>query len=201
MKEPEQPVKDRLEEMPILDEIKNSYLNYAMSVIVSRALPDVRDGLKPSQRRILVAMNDLNLGPAQHPPQVRQDRRRHRRQLPPPRRPGHLRHARPHGPGVGHAVPAGRSAGQLRQHRRRPARRHAIHRGQDGGAGHGDDGRPRLRHGRFRAELRRARGTSRRCCRRGSRTCWSTARPASRSAWRRTSRRTTWARSATRCCW
>ena len=34
-----------------------------MSVIVSRALPDVRDGLKPSQRRILVAMNDLNLGP------------------------------------------------------------------------------------------------------------------------------------------
>src|SRR5262249_12263535 len=39
------------------------YLTYAMSVIVSRALPDVRDGLKPSQRRILVSMNDLNLGP------------------------------------------------------------------------------------------------------------------------------------------
>ena len=48
-------------EMPIEDELKNSYLTYAMSVIVSRALPDVRDGLKPSQRRILVAMNDLNL--------------------------------------------------------------------------------------------------------------------------------------------
>src|SRR5215204_2347785 len=47
----------------IEDELKESYLNYAMSVIVSRALPDVRDGLKPSQRRILVAMNDLNLGP------------------------------------------------------------------------------------------------------------------------------------------
>ena len=45
------------------EEMKDSYLNYAMSVIVSRALPDVRDGLKPSQRRILVAMNDLNLGP------------------------------------------------------------------------------------------------------------------------------------------
>jgi DNA gyrase subunit A len=58
-----EPPKDRFEEMPILDELKNSYLNYAMSVIVSRALPDVRDGLKPSQRRILVAMNDLNLGP------------------------------------------------------------------------------------------------------------------------------------------
>jgi len=54
--------RERFEDMRILDELKNSYLNYAMSVIVSRALPDVRDGLKPSQRRILVAMNDLNLG-------------------------------------------------------------------------------------------------------------------------------------------
>jgi DNA gyrase subunit A len=54
---------EKFEDMRILDELKNSYLNYAMSVIVSRALPDVRDGLKPSQRRILVAMNDLNLGP------------------------------------------------------------------------------------------------------------------------------------------
>ena len=44
-------------------EMQESYLNYSMSVIYSRALPDVRDGLKPSQRRILVAMNDLNLGP------------------------------------------------------------------------------------------------------------------------------------------
>ncbi|MEE2938365.1 MAG: DNA gyrase subunit A [Planctomycetota bacterium] len=50
-------------DLPIEDELKDSYLTYAMSVIVSRALPDVRDGLKPSQRRILVAMNDLNLGP------------------------------------------------------------------------------------------------------------------------------------------
>jgi len=53
----------RLLELPIEQELKDSYLTYAMSVIVSRALPDVRDGLKPSQRRILVAMNDLNLGP------------------------------------------------------------------------------------------------------------------------------------------
>jgi len=56
-------VREHFEDMQILDELKNSYLNYAMSVIVSRALPDVRDGLKPSQRRILAAMNDLNLGP------------------------------------------------------------------------------------------------------------------------------------------
>ncbi|NLT75689.1 MAG: DNA gyrase subunit A [Planctomycetes bacterium] len=61
-KDVEQP-QERFEDMPILDELKNSYLNYAMSVIVARALPDARDGLKPSQRRILVAMNDLNLGP------------------------------------------------------------------------------------------------------------------------------------------
>lgn len=47
----------------IEEELRDSYLKYAMSVIVSRALPDVRDGLKPSQRRILVAMNDLGLGP------------------------------------------------------------------------------------------------------------------------------------------
>jgi len=53
----------RLIIMPIEDELKESYLTYAMSVIVSRALPDVRDGLKPSQRRILVAMNDLGLSP------------------------------------------------------------------------------------------------------------------------------------------
>jgi DNA gyrase subunit A len=56
-------IQERFEDLRILDELKNSYLNYAMSVIVSRALPDVRDGLKPSQRRILVAMHDLNLGP------------------------------------------------------------------------------------------------------------------------------------------
>jgi len=53
----------RILKLDIEDEMRQSYLTYAMSVIVSRALPDVRDGLKPSQRRILVAMNDLNLGP------------------------------------------------------------------------------------------------------------------------------------------
>ena len=45
------------------EEMKSSYLDYAMSVITARALPDVRDGLKPSNRRILIAMNDLNLSP------------------------------------------------------------------------------------------------------------------------------------------
>lgn len=47
--------------MPIEDEMRNSYIDYAMSVIVGRALPDVRDGLKPVHRRILFAMNDLGI--------------------------------------------------------------------------------------------------------------------------------------------
>ncbi len=50
-------------DLEIERELKDSYLTYAMSTIMDRALPDVRDGLKPSQRRILVAMNDLNLRP------------------------------------------------------------------------------------------------------------------------------------------
>jgi DNA gyrase subunit A len=54
---------DRIEELQIERELQDSYLTYAMSTIMDRALPDVRDGLKPSQRRILVSMNDLNLGP------------------------------------------------------------------------------------------------------------------------------------------
>ncbi len=54
---------ENIKDLFIEEEMKSSYLTFAMSVIVSRALPDVRDGLKPSQRRILVAMNDLGLGP------------------------------------------------------------------------------------------------------------------------------------------
>ncbi|MGI5898003.1 MAG: DNA gyrase subunit A [Candidatus Dojkabacteria bacterium] len=50
----------------IVDEMKSNYLDYSMSVIVSRALPEVKDGLKPSQRRVLIAMNDLNLLPNAH---------------------------------------------------------------------------------------------------------------------------------------
>ncbi len=63
MAEEQQGVTERIVDHPLIDEMQDSYLTYSMSVIMSRALPDVRDGLKPSQRRILVAMNDLNLGP------------------------------------------------------------------------------------------------------------------------------------------
>ncbi len=53
----------RIKPRPIVAEMEESYLNYAMSVIVSRALPDARDGLKPVHRRILVTLNDLGLSP------------------------------------------------------------------------------------------------------------------------------------------
>ncbi|MBD3167763.1 DNA gyrase subunit A [bacterium] len=52
---------ERIREVPLIDEMKNSYLDYSMSVIVSRALPDVRDGLKPVHRRILFGMDELGV--------------------------------------------------------------------------------------------------------------------------------------------
>jgi DNA gyrase subunit A len=54
---------EKIAKINVADEIKNSFLDYSMSVIISRALPDVRDGLKPSQRRILYAMHELGLYP------------------------------------------------------------------------------------------------------------------------------------------
>src|SRR5881392_105486 len=54
---------EKISKVNVADEIKNSFLDYSMSVIISRALPDARDGLKPSQRRILYAMNELGVMP------------------------------------------------------------------------------------------------------------------------------------------
>ena len=63
MTEQQEQTPESFQDLPIVEEMQDSYLRYAMSVIVARALPDARDGLKPSQRRILTAMNDLKLGP------------------------------------------------------------------------------------------------------------------------------------------
>src|SRR3989344_7764308 len=52
----------KIQRREIVDEMRESYLDYAMSVIVSRALPDVRDGLKPVHRRVLYAMHGMGLG-------------------------------------------------------------------------------------------------------------------------------------------
>src|SRR6266496_2071015 len=54
---------EKVEPVNVADEVSRSFLDYSMSVIISRALPDARDGLKPSQRRILYAMHDLSLFP------------------------------------------------------------------------------------------------------------------------------------------
>jgi DNA gyrase subunit A len=58
---------EKIAKINVADEIKNSFLDYSMSVIISRALPDARDGLKPSQRRILYAMHELSLYPGRKP--------------------------------------------------------------------------------------------------------------------------------------
>ena len=54
---------DKVHEVDLEKTMKDSYIDYAMSVIASRALPDVRDGLKPVQRRVLYSMIELNNGP------------------------------------------------------------------------------------------------------------------------------------------
>lgn len=56
-------LEDKSIDIKIDDSIKESYLDYSMSVIVGRALPDAKDGLKPVHRRILYAMNELSLSP------------------------------------------------------------------------------------------------------------------------------------------
>ena len=60
-KEEIQDIHGRIEDRDIVEEMQTSYIDYAMSVIVGRALPDVRDGLKPVHRRILYSMSELNL--------------------------------------------------------------------------------------------------------------------------------------------
>ncbi len=55
---------DIISQINVEDEMRESYLSYAMSVIASRALPDVRDGLKPVQRRILFAMREMGMDPS-----------------------------------------------------------------------------------------------------------------------------------------
>ena len=54
---------EKVEKVNVAEEMSKSFLDYSMSVIISRALPDARDGLKPSQRRILYAMNELGVQP------------------------------------------------------------------------------------------------------------------------------------------
>ena len=125
----EGPAPSDIRPISLIDEMKRSYLDYAMSVIVSRALPDVRDGLKPVHRRILYAMQRLGLDFNKKHMKSSQGRRRHDGRLPPARQPRHLRRAGAHGAGVLHAPAADRRAGQFRLGRRRSAGGRALHRG------------------------------------------------------------------------
>ena len=187
-----------IEPRALEDEMRTAYLDYAMSVIVGRALPDVRDGLKPVHRRILYSMDESGQGPTRPYSKSRAHRRRGDGQLPPARRLRDLRHARADGAGLLDALPAGRRPGQLRLHRRRSGRGHALHRGAPHAPRHRDAPRPRRGHGRLHAQLRRLQA-------RAARPAGALPQPArqrllraSPSAWRRTSRRTTCARSSAR---
>ncbi len=61
--EPGEDFEERIVDIDVVDEMQGSYLEYAYSVIYSRALPDARDGMKPVQRRILYQMHEMGLRP------------------------------------------------------------------------------------------------------------------------------------------
>ena len=132
-----------------------SYIEYAMSVIVGRALPDVRDGLKPVHRRILYAMYEDNLTAGQALQEVGHLRGRRAGPLPSPRRPVGVR--RPGAPGSGflHALPPGGRPRQLRLHRRRSPRRLPLYRGPHDQDLRRDAAGDREGHGGLGPELRR----------------------------------------------
>ena len=184
----------KIEERELEKEMRSSYLDYAMSVIVGRALPDVRDGLKPVHRRVLYAMHDLGLQPNR----------------------AYRKCAFIVGEVMGKYHPHGDSAiyDTLVRMAQDFSLRYPLVDGQGNfgsidddppaamrytearldSPGHRDAARHRRGHRRLRPELRRVDRRSRWSCRRASRTCWSTAPPGSRSGWRPTSRRTTCAR-------
>ena len=139
----------------ITHEMKTAYLDYAMSVIVSRAIPDLRDGLKPVHRRILLRHARGRQHPRQAVPQVRPPRRRRDGQVPPARRFRDLRRARADGAGLLDVGAADPRPGQLRLDGRRQSGGHALHRGPAGARRAVPAGRHRQGYGRLPGQLRR----------------------------------------------
>ena len=171
-------------DLAIERELADSYLTYAMSTIVDRALPDVRDGLKPSQRRILVAMNDLNLSPG----------RKHSKCA------GivgeTMKKYHPHGDGAIYPTLVNLAQewktrcllidkqGNFGSDRPRPPRRDALHRGappppRDRNCSKTSSSTRSIGNPTSTRPVQRAQAT----CPASSRTCWSTAARGSRSAW------------------
>ena len=176
----------------INQEMRNSYLDYAMSVIVARALPDVRDGLKPVHRRILYAMYDMGIRADTPLPQERPHRRRGAGQVSPSRR-------------------LSRSTTRMVRMAQDFSMRYPLVDGQGNFGSIDGDSAAAMRYTEARLapiaeelladidkntvdfvpQLRRQPDQSRSCCRRGCPTCCSTAHRASPWAWPPTSRRTT----------
>ena len=108
-----------IEPIGLKDALEERYLAYALSTIMHRALPDVRDGLKPVHRRILYAMRELKLDPAGAYKKCAKIVGEVMGNFHPARRPGDLRRAGASRAGFRGALSAGRRPGQFRQHRRR----------------------------------------------------------------------------------
>ena len=190
----EPPAPSDIRPVSILDEMKRSYLDYAMSVIVARALPDARDGLKPVHRRILYAMYEN--GFEWNKP--------------------YRKSARTVGDVIGKYHPHGDQSvydAMVRMAQDFSMRVPLIDGQGNFGSVDGDMAAAmrytesrltkiaqlllddhRQGHRRFPGQLRRFRSANRGCCRPSSRTCWSTAPAASPSAWPPTFRRTISAR-------
>ena len=145
---------ERIVDIDVEEEMQGAFLEYAYSVIYSRALPDARDGLKPVQRRILFSMSEMGLRPDRGHVKSSPRRRRRDGQVPPARRHGDLRRPGPDGAAVHDAPAAGRRPRQLRLARRRPGCL-ALHRGPAGLGRDADGDRSRRGDRRLHPQLRR----------------------------------------------
>ena len=153
---------EKITDIDVSDEMQGSFLEYAYSVIYSRALPDARDGLKPVHRRILYRMAEMGLRPDRGHVKCARVVGDVMATLHPHGDTRHLRHAGPDGAALVAAAAAGRRARQLRHAgQRRPARGLPLHRVPPH-AGRDDDDRRHRRAGRRPpAQLRRPRARAR----------------------------------------
>src|SRR5437764_11563455 len=145
---------EKVEPVNVAEEVSRSFLDYSMSVIISRALPDARDGLKPSQRRILYAMHELSLFPGRKPYKCAKICGDTSGNYHPPWRSGDLSDSRPHGAAVGHAGNLDRRQREFRFSRRRSAGSNVLHRSANDASRRRAYDRHGQRHGELCPKLR-----------------------------------------------